>query len=143
MAANELQAALYTALTVESGDANRVQAVQDLFALVGARIYDDVPDNEDDFPYVVIGEDELSQWDTDGSLGFRADVTIHVWSRSNGFKETKDVQSAIYRALHNFQFDIADYQNVLCQQTFQQTLRDPDGKTRHGVQTYHTLMAKL
>lgn len=130
MAGTELQAAIYTKLTGTT-------AVSDL---VDGRIYDDVPDNLDSFPYVTVGDDTLTRWDTDDSNGFEAILNIHVWSRYRGRKETKEIQKAIYDALHNTTLVVSGYDTIVIQQQSALTLLDPDGKTRHGVQALKVLI---
>lgn len=129
IASYELQTAIFTLL----------QADAPLAALVGDRVFDDVPDNQDVFPYVNIGEDTLNQWDNDSDAGFSATVSIHTWSRYKGRKETKQVQGAIYDALHNASLPITGYNAILIQQRSEQSFVDPDGKTRHGVQIFNVL----
>lgn len=131
-AAFELQKAIFVALDADAP----------LAALVSDEIYDDVPDDHETFPYVTIGEDVLTQWDTDGTTGFEASVTIHTWSRYRGAKEVKEIQQAIYDVLHNSGLTITGYDTILIQQRSQEAMRDPDGKTRHGVQTFEVLLDK-
>ena len=123
-AAIDLQTALYTTLSA-----------------AGLTVFDAVPDNYESFPYVTIGEDSLVQWDTKTINGFDASVTIHVWSRESGRKEAKLIQAQIYAALHNKPLTLAtDIMHTL-QQTDAIVLQDPDGKTRHGIQTFRSLIA--
>jgi hypothetical protein len=103
-------------------------------------VFDDVPESYTDFPYVTLGEDVLTEFDTDGVLGFRVSVTIHCWSQYKGQRETKQVQDAIYRALHHLAMTVPGYNMVLSRQVDQTSERDPDGMTRHGVQTFELLV---
>lgn len=132
-AAFEIQKALYAVLSSDT----------DLGVLVGSRIYDDVPDNQNTFPFVTIGEDTLTQWDTDQKLGYEVSLVIHVWSRYRGRKETKEIQAAIYDALHNAPLSVTGYDNFLMQEREAESFLDPDGKTRHGIQTYHALIERI
>lgn len=127
----ELQKAIYEALSADVA----------LNAVITG-VFDNVPDGYDSFPFVTIGEDVFTQWDTDRKTGFSASVTIHSWSRFKGHKETKTVQSLIYDVLHNAEFSYTGYDSVLCQERSNQSNIDPDGLTRHGVQTYNILMQK-
>jgi hypothetical protein len=103
-------------------------------------VFDDVPESYTDFPYVTLGEDVLTEFDTDGLLGFRVSVTIHCWSQYKGQRETKLVQDAIYRALHHVSMTVTGYVTILSRQVDQTSERDPDGMTRHGVQTFELLV---
>lgn len=103
-------------------------------------VFDDVPEGYTDFPYVTLGEDVLTELDTDSVLGFRVSVTIHSWSQYRGQKETKQVQDAIYRALHHADMTVNGYDVILSRLVDQTSERDPDGLTRHGVQTFELLL---
>ena len=125
-----LQAAIHTALT---GDAT-------LQGLIGnpARVYDHVP-QDSVFPYVKIGDDTLVAFDTKTEEGAEATLTIHTWSRYRGKKETLDIMKAIGDVLDNASLSVVGHTLVLLLQEFQQTLEDPDGFTKHGVQRFRAL----
>ena len=129
----ELQKAIYAALT---GDAA-------VMALVTG-VYDAVPQADDAgsgaaFPYIVIGEDNHNEWDTDTTLGRDASVVIHTWSRYRGRKEVKEIQGAVYAALNRAKLTIAGFSFVQCDLLSSETLIDADELTRHGVQTFRVL----
>jgi hypothetical protein len=128
-AALEVQTAIFAILDADAT----------LSALVTG-VFDDVPESYTDFPYVTLGEDVLTEFDTDGLLGFRVSVTIHCWSQYKGQRETKLIQDAIYRALHHIDVTVSGYNMVLSRQVDQTSERDPDGMTRHGVQTFEILI---
>jgi len=103
------------------------------------QIYDAVPqstagDSNAAFPYIVVGDDTFDEWDTDEDLGYQATVTIHCWSRYTGKKEVKEMQDAIYSTLHRYPLVVSGYNVVDVIFEFAETMLDPDGKTRHGVQ---------
>lgn len=127
----ELQQAIYAALTNDT----------ELMAEITG-VYDSVPDNKSDFPYVTIGEDVLTEFDTDSGTGHTASITIHTWSRYNGRKEAKTIQGLIYDTLHNAPLPLTGYSMLLLRQETENTLLDPDGKTRHGVQTFESIMIR-
>lgn len=110
-------------------------------------IYDNVPQVADsgkdaNFPYVSIGEDTLVDWDTVTSVGKEATLTIHSWSRDRGRKEVKDIQGAIYDTLHLSSLMVTGYTTVLIVSEFSETLSDPDGITRHGIQRFRLIIDK-
>lgn len=128
---SSIQSAIYAALT---GDAA-------LMALATGGIRDDVPQADDagdavDYPYVVIGEDSATPFDTDSSVGAEATITLHVWSRYRGRKEVKAIQGAIYRALHRANIPVAGQHLVGIDWIQSDSFLDADGLTRHGVQTF-------
>jgi hypothetical protein len=110
-------------------------------------IYDAVPQADDagsdiPFPYVTIGDDTAIDWDTDTSVGKEATITIHSWSRYRGRKEVKEIQGAIYETLHLSQLPVDGYDTVLCFSEFSESLVDPDGLTRHGIQRFRIILDK-
>lgn len=122
-----IQVAIYQTLTNDTAIMARVTGV-----------YDEVPQDAT-FPYIVIGDDTGVQWDTDDTLGAESTLTIHVWSRKAGRKETKEIMQLIYDALHRQELDITGMHSVVCQWEFSETLLDPDGVTRHGVTRYRSI----
>lgn len=104
-------------------------------------VYDDVPFlpegmPTDNFPYVVIGDDTLIPFDNDSQIGVDATLTIHVWSRYRGRKETKDIQGEIYTLLNRAVLTIAGYDVVDILFEFSETIVEDDGAARHGVQRF-------
>lgn len=116
----------------------RLAAYGPLAAFVSGRIYDDVPQNAP-FPYVVIGEADSIPFDDDVNDGEDTDLTIHVWSRSAGRKEVKQMMAAIYAALHRYPLPITGAHTVLMDFDYQNSFLDPDGITRHGVIRFRLL----
>lgn len=113
------------------------------------RVYDTPPNQPDgmplaNFPYVTIGDDTLSPFDTDDTLGMSATVTLHVWSRTDGKKQTKEILGLIYDALNRqaASLSAAGYRFVDCLHEFTEIIEEVDGKTRHGVCRYRVLMEK-
>lgn len=125
-----LQQAVFSAL---SGDAG-VQA------LVGnpARVFDHVPENTE-FPYVTVGEATAVDGSTMAKDGQRHTITLHVWSRARGRKETKQVLAAIHDVLHKGALTIAGHVHAGTVFEFTDTFLDPDGLTYHGVARYRTV----
>jgi hypothetical protein len=85
-----LQQAVHAALT---GDATLMGRI--------AGVYDQVPQGTVSAAYVVIGDGEAREWDTDLETGLDADVMIHGWdSTHRGRRTVKQVQGDIRRILH-------------------------------------------
>jgi len=104
-------------------------------------VYDDVPFLPEgmptnNFPYVVIGDDTLIPFDNDSQIGVDATLTIHVWSKYRGRKETKDIQGEIYTLLNRASLTITGYNVVDILFEFSETFVENDGTTRHGVQRF-------
>jgi hypothetical protein len=114
---------------------------------ITANVYDDVPYlpegmPRNNFPYVVIGDDDTSAWDTDDTLGKEIDINIDIWSRTAGFKQTKAIMGEIYDILNRGALTKTGYNIVDCLCTESQALRDPDGITRHGVMVFKLTIQK-
>ncbi len=114
---------------------------------VSAVVYDDVPYMPEGmpreyFPYIVIGDDSSNAWDTDDTLGAEVDITIDIWSRQAGFKETKRLMGEVYDVLNRLKVVKDGYNVVDCLYQFSEALRDPDGETRHGVMRFKLTVQK-
>ena len=112
-----------------------------LLALV-VGVYDDV-DEDQLFPYVTIGESTHNAWDTDNTLGDDTTISVHVWSRKSGKKETKTIQGEIYNALQRSNLTYAGHDIIAVDWVGSETFMDADGKTRHGVQTFRVLLERV
>lgn len=127
-----LQQAIYSALT---GDTLLMAKVTGVF--------DQTPQGQSG-PYVVIGDGESREWDTDNSTGIDADVMIHVWDDGHrGRKTVKVIQGDIRRILHRSELTVAGAHVVLCVWQFSDTFLDPAGLTWHGVQRFNVLLEEL
>jgi len=117
------QTAIYTRLSRETP----------LTKIVKRGIYSDAPKGAK-FPYVVIGDDVLTDFDTSTENGAECDATIHTWSHR--LKEVKEVQAKIRNALHNKTLEYQNYNFEFCFWTQSQSFQDDDGEVFHGVCNY-------
>lgn len=141
----EVQKAIYLALRADTNLSALL--AKDVNDSTKSAIYDNVPEAVDAgsdsvFPYVTIGDDTFLEWDTDNSEGKEGTLTIHSWSRYRGRKEVKEIQGAIYDRLHLSNLIFNGYYSVLMLSEYSETLVDPDGLTRHGVQRFRLIMEK-
>jgi len=125
-----IQTVVYQTLTAYAPLMSVVEAVRDEV------------DEFQDFPYVTIGESIHNEWDTDNTLGDDTSITVHVWSRHKGKKETKTIQGEIYNALHRASASYGGYDIISIDWQDSQSFIDQDGETRHGVQTFRILIDK-
>ena len=144
--ANAIEIAFYTAL---SNSAELVALLADNVQASGfPAIYSYVPqigDTGDDnvFPYIVIGEDTLTDWSTDTASGIEAMATIHTWSRTNGRRETKQIQGAIYNALHRAELTTPDHEFIGCEFETSDIVLDPDMQTHHGTSQFRVTIDEV
>ena len=110
-------------------------------------VYDNVPAlpegmPQDKFPYVVIGDDTFVPFDDDDQVGVEGTLTIHVWSRYKGRKETKVIQGEIYTLLNRASLPITGYNIVDSLFEFSETFVENDGEYRHGVQRFRLTLQR-
>lgn len=131
---NALQAGLISAMRNDAA----LAALLPIYATVPAVFYY-VPQGFDDSqPYITIFEISSLPDDTVNTNGFTATVTIHTWVEEETTAQTGDIQQAVYNLLHkNDTLPLAGYSVTGIDCEFQTILRDPDGKTRHGVQRFN------
>ena len=94
------------------------------------------------YPYIIVGDDTLTQDSADDFIGFDATVTIHSWSVKKGRKEIKTIQDYVFNQLNREILLISGYNMVNCYQEYSETFLDPDGVTHHGVQRYRVIFDK-
>jgi hypothetical protein len=83
-----LQQAIFAALAASS----------DLQALIGTRLFDEVP-RESVFPYAVIGDDAETNGDTSTESGSVHIADVDIWSRGGGHKESKAIADVVRATL--------------------------------------------
>lgn len=75
-------------------------------ALGGTKVYDHVPQGTA-APYVLIGDDTATDWDTKSKNGWEFTVTLHCWDfEKAGRKSVKNLLSLIHDALHQQEANI-------------------------------------
>lgn len=122
-----LQKTIYTALT---GDSQLSAAV--------TGVYDHVPAMTA-FPYVTIGDTTVLDWSTKSNNGQEHTFVIHVWTQAEGVIATKTIAGHVYRILHEAALSVTGFNTLFCRCEFQNTLRDPDGFTKHEVMRFRVI----
>ena len=125
---------------VQTAVYNRLSTDTALTALLPASggVYDHAPRGTA-FPYVVLNETTCQPLDTQTDSGADLSLTIHGYSRTDGFEEIKAIMAAIYDSLHNASFVITGQTLVLCRLTGAQCQIENDGETRHSRQTFRII----
>jgi hypothetical protein len=107
--------------------------------LIGGRVYDAIP-TAAVFPYVQLGETQALDHDVGCGPTLEIYQDVHVWSRATGFPEAMNIMSALRASVRTAMADSAvtldglELQELRHEQS--RMLRDPDGKTSHGVLTF-------
>ena len=141
MSEASIQRAVFARLTTFS-------ALTSLLADGADSVYDHVPqsakgEDNDPYPFVTIGDDTHSVWDTDDTDGLESSLTVHVWSRHRGRIEVKDIQAKVKAALHHHPLPVDGVPVVLLHFVDSSADRDPDGLTQHGVQGFRMLSEEV
>lgn len=126
-ALSELQAAIYTALSADSGLTT---------SLGGAgKIFDHVPESAE-APYVTIGDNTAKEWGACTFDGMESTYTIHTWTLGQGRRGAHLVMKEIYRVLHEAHLTMSTQAMVSMRHEFATVDLDPDGATYHGIQRF-------
>lgn len=108
-------------------------------------VFDFVPDNEN-YPYVQIGEATTGPFETYDRYGQEVTLTIHVYSQRvgpnayQGMKQIDDIMNRVQMLLARTYFPVDGWGDVGCWGDYEQTLLESDGITRHGILRYRMLV---
>lgn len=100
---------------------------------ISANVYDNVPENVTK-PWVTIGEVTSAPDNWHDGFGWDCLATVHVWTKSRGFKSALDIASEIVALLDHKVDSLAmapTWSVVSIRLSQIQTLRDPDPEIRH------------
>ena len=124
-----LQTAIYSTLSNDNT----------LTSTLGAGVYDDVLEGGT-FPYVELGNETALDYSTKNVVGSEYTITLHIWSQYAGSKETKDIMDRIHDLLHDSNITVTGFNLINLRFEFSDIMRDPDGKTRHGVMRFRAII---
>ena len=113
-----LQQAVFAALT----------ASPDVQAITGTRVFDAVP-RETAFPYIVVGDDAETNWDTATDAGSEHTLSIHIWSRAGGRKESKLAAEAVRARLDGASLSLSGHTLIDLRYLASDFARETDGET--------------
>ena len=103
------------------------------------RIFDAVPRGSA-FPYIVIGDDRESDWSTATEPGSAHALTVHIWSRAAGRRETRLAAEAVIAALNGAALTI-DRQTLIDLRWLEsESTRENDGETVHAQLRFRAVM---
>ncbi|PAN01041.1 hypothetical protein CJI59_13845 [Streptomyces sp. Alain-F2R5] len=124
-----VQAALYARL---KGDATLTGEI--------SGVYDYVPEDVP-YPFVVIGEATEVPDNWHGGFGRETVVTLHVWSRYQGYAQVLRIGARVTALLDHQPLTIEGLDHIATRFEFSQTLTDPEppGDIRHLVLRYRVV----
>jgi hypothetical protein len=113
---------------------NALDASAEVQSLLGAppQIYDHVPPGVT-FPYVVYGQAHITPYDTKTETGFEQIITLNIWSRYRGSKETRAIFQALYDTLHRATLSVVGEVFLSCEFHSADFSLDMDGLTYHAA----------
>lgn len=109
---------------------------------VGARVFDRVPEQQDDSlnvatPYISFGPTDEVPADADCIDGVEITIQIDVWSAGDDLAyssaECRTISERVRRVLHDAELTLESNALVSLSFALKRILRDPDGVTHHGV----------
>ena len=110
--------------------------------VTGGRIYDEPPADAE-FPYTVIGDDQVLDDGTDCQDGWEVFLDVHIWSRpaTGSFLEAKAEGKVVVGAIRGMS-TIEGYTLSHIEHVQSLTRRDPegDGKTRQLICQFRALV---
>lgn len=123
---NELQAFIY----------QRITSDPDIVALVGDRVYDDLPVAEVPYPFISFGQINALEDDAECITSTEYFFMVHVWTRIDGNRQVNELCDLVKRRLHRIDTTAAFTEHALASIWVQtiDIIPDPqDAITRQGV----------
>jgi hypothetical protein len=132
VAALELQKDIYSTLT---GDVT-------LMAKING-VYDFIPDNKP-FPFVRVGEINLTDSGTHTFNGFEVEFVIDLWHRppNRGKAALHGIMDDIYRLLHKATFSIPNYTVYVSRFISSSIIVEEDNVTYHGITKFRIILGE-
>jgi hypothetical protein len=91
------------------------------------------------FPFIEIGAGQALPADAGGDTGAEEYLDLHVYSRTGGQKQVKEIMTAIYAALHQQTLTVTGRTSAHCFYDSSRVIDTPDGLTRHGIMTFQII----
>lgn len=127
-------------LAVQEAVATQLLATSAVTALVGQRIFDEVPTDTTDFPYIVIGLGSSQDFSVKGNEGLDQTIELYIWdAQYGGVGRTKRVMAAIRTALNDQSFSVSGHNLVMSRFIGSDVRMQSDGVTREAVARYRIM----
>lgn len=125
-------------LEVQKGIVAKLKGASGVTDLVSTRVYDAVPHNAA-YPMVVMGVFQGFPWEQHLANGFEVIAQIEAISEKRGAVQTRQIQSAVYAALHDQALTLDTQNHILTRLIFQSSDLDNDGITTRGIQRFRVV----
>ncbi|MCK0209019.1 DUF3168 domain-containing protein [Starkeya koreensis] len=109
-----------------------------LAALGGARVHD-VPPAAPEFPYVTLGEAQVSDWSTATESGLEHRITLAAWSRQGGHGEAHAIAHLVQQVLHDAPLALEGHRLVNLRITGAEIRREPGGRTYRALMRFRAV----
>ena len=119
----ELQSTIVNALTTDPSV---------LALLGGPKIFDRVPERAS-FPYLTLGRTAVVDWSTGTEDGSEHILTLHVWAKGGGKRETYEIMDKVSNKLHDAALPLAGHHLVNLRLQFAEARQEPDSPAYHGI----------
>ncbi|SJZ65265.1 DUF3168 domain-containing protein [Consotaella salsifontis] len=119
----ELQTSIFQALTTDP-------AVISL--LGGPKVFDRTPERAN-FPYLTLGRTAVVDWSTGTEDGSEHILTLHVWAKGGGKKETYEIMDKVSEKLHDAHLPLEGHNLVNLQLQYAEARQEPDSPAYHGI----------
>lgn len=136
-------AALQQAIYARLNDASVTSLLSTAYAPLPA-IFTDVPqaidpERETDFPYISIGADTITPYDTKDAPGGNALVQVDVWDRAASMLDIKAVADTVDARLRRQALTITGATHITTELESCIFTPDADGKTKRALMLYRVL----
>lgn len=127
----------YNIINLQEGLQSKLAASTAMQALLGSplRLYDHPPASTA-YPFVLYGDQQASPLDTKDTTGLELSLTLTSYSRARGRRELRQIESAIYNALHQQTITVSGASFCQCQFTGSTQRLESDGLTYRGEMTF-------
>lgn len=120
LASRALQKAVYQNLTSYQPLMDKVNQVTE------------TPGKDDPYPYVVLGDQSSTPFETKSSFGEEITMDFHVWGGTTR-AEAQDISSHVLEALSSMPLMFDGFTFVAKKLVLAQVITDTDGVTKHGI----------
>ena len=124
-----LQRAIYHRLSSDAG----------LTRLLGGPSIYDQPPQETSYPYLALGQSVVRDWSTGTETGEEHILTVHVWSRASGMRETQEIMGALRAALNDAALTVEGHRLINLRHEFSDARADPERDLHHGIVRYRAV----